>query len=172
MEKKTDMDIYERLKQLLAELPPHTSPNGSYTLMAEFGGHYLYTSGTGCASGGKPLVVGRLGEEVSIADGQRAARQCVLNVLSNANAYLGDLNRIGRVVKTTVFIACGEAFGDQSVVAEGASELLCALFGAEGRGVRSAIGVSALPKNQAVEIEMIFELKEIGKERPNANPLE
>jgi len=172
MEKTNDANVYERLKELLVELPPHTSPNGSYVLMSEFGGRYFYTAGTGCSSGGKPLAVGRLGQEVSIEEGQRAARQCVLNVLANAHAYLGDLNRIGRVVKMTVFVACGEAFGDQSSVAEGASELLFAVFGPRGRGARSAIGVSALPKNQAVEIEILFELKEAGKEDELARPLE
>ncbi len=153
-------------------MPSHTSPNGNYAMMSEFGERYFYTAGIGCASGGKPLVTGRLGKEVSVADGQRAARQCVLNALSNAELYLGNLNRIERVVKTTVFIACGASFGDQSLVAEGASELLSALFGRQGQGVRSAIGVSALPKNQAVEIEVIFELKETEKERMHANPLE
>jgi hypothetical protein len=166
-----DMNIYEKMKLLLVELPPHSHPNGSYAMMSEFGEQYFYTAGTGCSSGGKPLAVGRLGQDVSIEEGKRAARQCVLNVLANAHSYLGDLNRIGRVIKTTVFIACAEAFGDQSIVAEGASELLSALFGPQGQGVRTAIGVSALPKNQAVEIEIMFELKESGKERSHASSL-
>lgn len=165
------MNIYDRLKSLNVELPPPSCPNGSYALMSELDGRYVYTAGTGCSLGGKPLAVGRLGQEVSIEEGQRAARQCVLNILANAHSCLGDLNRIGRVVKTTVFIACGDAFVDQSVVAEGASELLASLFGPGGQGVRSAIGVSALPKNQAVEIEILFELKEAGKERANVSPL-
>ncbi|HAP55947.1 MAG: RidA family protein [Spirochaetia bacterium] len=159
-EKNNAICIYEKLKQLAVELPPHTSPNGSYTMTSEFGGRCFYTAGTGCALNGKPFAVGRLGKEVSVKQGKLAARQCVLNVLANLHACLGDLNRINRVIKTTVFVASAEGFGDQSSVAEGASELLLALFGPAGHGVRTAIGTSALPKNQAVEIEMLFELKE------------
>jgi len=158
------MCIYERLKQLSIELPGSTAPSGSYATMSEFGGHYLCSAGTGCTSGNKPLVIGRLGREVTIEGGSRAARQCVLNVLANAEAYLGDLNRIVRVVKTTVFVASDGDFGEQSLVAEGASKLLSDLFGPQNLGVRCAIGVSALPKNQAVEIEVIFDLIECGKE--------
>lgn len=172
METVTDVNVYERLQQLLVELPSPTSPNGSYAMMSEFGDRYVYTAGIGCSSAGKPLVVGRLGQDVSTEEGRRAARQCALNVLANAHAYLGDLNRIGRVVKTMVFVACAEGFGEQSVVAEGASELLVAVFGPRGLGARSAIGVSSLPKNQAVEIEVVFELRDEAKERERVGPLE
>lgn len=158
------MGIYERLKQLSVKLPDCTTPSGSYATMSEFGGRYLFSAGTGCSSQNKPLAIGRLGREVAIEDGKRAARQCMLNVLANAEAYLGDLNRIKRVVKTTVYVSSDEDFGEQSLVAEGASELLFHLFEPQSLGVRCAIGVCSLPKNQAVEIEVIFELNEYGKE--------
>lgn len=158
------MCIYERLKQLSVKLPPSTSPSGSYVTMTQFAGHYLCSAGTGCASADKPLTVGRLGREVSIEEGRIAARQCILNILANAEAYLGSLDRISRVVKTTVYVASEGGFGSQSLVAEGASELLRDLFGPENLGVRCAIGVSSLPKNQAVEIEIVFELNERGEE--------
>lgn len=158
------MCIYERLKQLSVELPESTAPSGSYTTMTEFGGRYLCSAGTGCASKDKPLAVGRLGREVTLEEGRNAARQCVLNVLANAEGYLGDLNLIGRVVKTTVYVASEGDFGSQSLVAEGASELLKDLFGPQNLGVRCAIGVSSLPKNQAVEIEVVFEMNGKGRD--------
>ena len=154
------MSIYEKMKELCVELPPSTTPNGAYRLMSEFGGNLLYTSGTGCSADGKPISFGKLGTEVSIEEGQRAARQCVLNILSNAQMVLGDLNRIERVVKTTVFVAGDDTFYEQSAVAEGASLFLVSLLEERGKGARCAIGVNSLPKNQAVEIEIIFQLKQ------------
>jgi|LSQX01.2.fsa_nt_gb enamine deaminase RidA (YjgF/YER057c/UK114 family) len=154
------MNIYDVFNKLDIELPLSTKPAGNYELMFQDRKGYLYTSGTGCIKEGVPVAIGLLGREVSIAEGKVAARQCVLNVLANIESFTGDLNRINRVVKTTIFVACTEDFTDQSVVAQGASELFTELFGPKGTGVRSAIGVSALPKGQAVEIEVIFELKD------------
>lgn len=156
------MSIYDTLEQLSIQLPPNTKPSGHYNMVTEFGGKYLYTAGTGCAKDGRPLAAGPLGGEVSVEEGKQAARQCVLNILANVENHLGDLNRISRVIKTTVFIASTEDFKEQSTVAEKATEIFSALFGQEGQGVRSAIGVSSLPNGQSVEIEVIFELKDQG----------
>lgn len=155
------MNMYKILKELSIELPPSTRPAGNYELIFEDRGGYLYTSGIGCSKDGEPLAKGLLGRDVSVEEGKAAARQCVMNLLANIEAYLGDLNRINRVVKSTVFVACTQDFMEQSLVAQGASEIFTALFGPQGQGVRSAIGVCALPKGQAVEIEVILELKEV-----------
>lgn len=155
------MNIYKKLKELSIELTASTSPAGNYELIFEDRSGYLYTSGTGCSKNGTPLVKGLLGRDVSVEEGKVAARQCVLNLLANIEACLGDLSRINRVVKSTIFVACTDDFTEQSVVAQGASELFTTLFGPQGQGVRSAIGVCALPKGQAVEIDVILELKEV-----------
>jgi enamine deaminase RidA (YjgF/YER057c/UK114 family) len=156
-------DIYKKIEELSLEIPKHTSSIGRYNMMTVFGENYLYTSGTGCAKDGKPLVVGHLGKDVSLEDGKKAARQCALNILANAQECIGDLNRISKIIKMTVFIASAGDFHEQSAVADGASELFSALFGIQNQGVRSAIGVSALPNGQSAEIEVLFELQKTGK---------
>lgn len=153
------MCVNEKLRQLSVELPIAPPPAGSYTAVSAFGDRYLYTSGTGCSLGGKPIFIGRLGAEVSVEQGKLAARQCILNILSNVQAFTGDLNRIEKVVKSTVFVAGENDFHQQSEVANGATDLLTELFGENGKGARCAIGVSSLPKKQPVEIEIIFEIK-------------
>jgi enamine deaminase RidA (YjgF/YER057c/UK114 family) len=153
------MSVYERLKQLSLKLPSPPSPGGAYAPIVEFGEGYLYTSGTGCSADGRPIYTGRLGAGVPLEQGRLAARQCILNTLANLDAFMGDLNRIERVIKATVFVASDDDFYSQSAVADGASELLFELFGEKGRGARSAIGVNVLPKNQPVEIEIIFQVR-------------
>ena len=157
------MGIYNRLKEMSVELPVATTPNGAYRLMSEFGDNLLYTSGTGCALNGKPISIGKLGKEVSIEEGKAAAKQCILNILSNIHLVLSDLNRIESVVKTTVYVAGTDDFTQQSTVADGASLFLVDLLGEKGKGARCAIGVNALPKNQSVEIEIIFQLSKTEK---------
>lgn len=153
------MSIYEKLKDRSIQLPPPAPPKGHYQTAVVLEGRYLYTAGTGCAKDGKPLAAGWLGREVSVEAGKAAARQCAINLLANIESSIGSLDRIARVIRTTVFVACAPDFKEQSVVGEGLSELFCDLFGPDGMGTRSAIGVNALPGGQAVEIESIFELK-------------
>lgn len=154
------MSIYKKLEELAIQLPPPARPKGQYQTAVLLEGRYLYTAGTGCAKDGKPLASGQLGREVSIEDGKAAARQCAINLLANIESSIGSLDRIARAIRTTVFVAATADFKEQSVVGEGVSELFCALFGPDGTGTRSAIGVSSLPAGQSVEIECIFELKE------------
>ena len=104
-------------------------------------------------------VTGTLGESVSLEQGQEAARHCALNILAQAKAALdGDLTRIRRLLKLTVFVASTPSFTDQHKVANGASDLLVELLGDIGKHSRSAVGVPALPMGAAVEIEAVFEI--------------
>ncbi len=160
------MSIYKKLQELSIQLPPPAQPKGHYQVAIVLEGRYLYTAGTGCAKDGKPLAAGQLGGEVSVEDGKAAARQCAINLLANMESCIGSLDRISRVIRTTVFVASTADFKEQSAVGEGVSELFCALFGPNGTGTRSAIGVSSLPGGQAVEIESIFELKDGVEEGP------
>lgn len=166
------MSIYKALEQLSIQLPQPTQPKGHYVMVTAFGGRYLYTAGTGCAKDGKPLASGLLGREVTVEEGQMAARQCVINLLANVERQVGSLERISRVVKTTVYIAAERDFREQSSVGDGASQLFRRLFGPGGEGVRSAIGVSSLPGGQSVEVEALFELKGNEGERAYADSME
>lgn len=154
------MSVYKRLRELdltLPELPPR---GGIYKPVQEIGG-MLYVSGQGATKAGIPVIAGKLGAEVSIEDGKKAAQLCALNGLSVLHDYLGDLNRIRCLVKMLGFVASAAGFNKQPAVVDGASALLCDIFGEEyGLGSRSAIGVNELPGNIAVEIEFIYALDE------------
>jgi enamine deaminase RidA (YjgF/YER057c/UK114 family) len=105
------------------------------------------------------LVKGRLGENVSLEDGQDAAKLCGLMVVAQIRKALnGDLARVKRVVKLGVFVNSTADFTDQAKVANGASELMVALFGDSGRHARSAVGVPVLPLGAAVEVDAIIEI--------------
>ena len=150
------MDIYEKLKELGLKLPPAPAKGGVYSPCKRFGENLVYISGCGPAIDGKSAL-GKLGAEISIEEGQRCARDCMLNVLAVLEAEVGDLNRVPQPVKILPFVAGTDSFDSQPQVANGGSELLQALFGDVPS--RSAIGVNALPGNIPVETEALFELK-------------
>jgi enamine deaminase RidA (YjgF/YER057c/UK114 family) len=116
------------------------------------------TSGQLPRIGGQLTCVGRLGEDVTIEEGAEAARVCALNALSVLRAALGSLDRISRVLTVTGFVACVPGFDQQPAVIDGASRVLFEIFGDAGRHTRSAIGVAALPRGGAVEIEVTVAL--------------
>lgn len=105
-------------------------------------------------------MVGRVGGELTLEQGQEMARRCALNILANLHHTLGDLNRIRRFVKVLAFVNSTDDFDRQPAVVNGASGLIRDIFGEEaGLPARSAIGVNVLPGNIPVEIEMLLELK-------------
>src|SRR4051812_22266577 len=103
---------------------------------------------------GQLTCLGRLGDDVTIEEGYEAARVCALNALAVLKAELGSLDRITRVLTVTGFVACVAGFEQQPAVVDGASHVLHDVFGDRGRHTRSAIGVAALPRGGAVEIEV------------------
>jgi len=107
---------------------------------------------------GEVQFTGKVGAEVSVEDGQAAARTCALNALAALKAEVGDLSKIKRIVKAVVFVASAPDFTGQPQVANGASELLGEIFGEAGKHARSAVGVAALPLNVPVEVELIAEV--------------
>ncbi len=114
---------------------------------------------SGCGpsiAGNDEKIAGRLGKEISLEEGRKYARQCMLNILAVLEREVGDLNKIKDCVKLTVFVASEEDFYDQPQVANGASELLVSLFGNNSAPTRSAIGLNVLPGNIPVEVEGIF----------------
>lgn len=153
------MDVYAKAKALNINLTGGVASQGLYRTVQETDNGFLYTSGTGCRKDGAPLFTGRLGKEVTLDQGKACARQCMLNLLGNLHDYLGDLNRIKRIVKVLGFVASANDFYKQTEVMNAASRLLNDLFDEDGIAARSAIGVNVLPGNQPVEIELIIELK-------------
>jgi enamine deaminase RidA (YjgF/YER057c/UK114 family) len=152
------MDVNDRIKELGITLPPPPGPGGLYVAVKQVG-NLVYTSGVGPLENGKPAVNGKVGAEVTVEEGQTAARLCILNTLSRLQEHLGDLNRVKNVVKVLGFVASAPGFGRQPEVLNGASQLLIDTFGDAGRHTRSAIGTSELPRNIPVEIEAIFEVE-------------
>lgn len=149
-------DTAARLAELGITLPTPAAPVAAYVPTVEAGG-FLYVSGQVSFVDGE-LVKGRLGENVTLEEGVIAARGCGLMLLAQAQAALGSLDRIARVVKLVAFISSTPDFTDQPKVANGASELMVAVFGEAGKHSRSAVGVPVLPLGCAVEIDAVFAL--------------
>ena len=142
----------ERLRALGLELPPLRPPGGNYVGAVQTG-NLLFLSGQ-TAEG----WVGRVGAELDLETARNAARDCMLNLLAQAENALGSLDRVARVVKLLGLVACTEDFTDPPRVIDAASDLLHDVFGEAGGHARSAVGVQALPRGFAVEIEMIVEV--------------
>jgi len=146
--------VADKLAKLGLVLPAPAAPVAAYVPAVEAGG-FLYISGQISFVDGA-LVKGRLGEDVTLEQGVIAAQGCGLMLLAQAQAALGSLDRIAQVVKLCAFIASTDQFTDQPKVANGASELLVAVFGEAGKHTRSAVGVPVLPLGCAVEIDAVF----------------
>lgn len=149
------MDVYEKLKALGLVLPPAPAKGGLYSSCKRFGAGLYYVSGCGPVI--NTPVTGRLGENMTVEQGQVHARACMLNVLAALEKEVGDLRRVRSVVKITTFVQSADSFHEQPAVANGGTQLLLDLFGAEaGLPSRSAIGVNALPGDIPVETEALF----------------
>jgi enamine deaminase RidA (YjgF/YER057c/UK114 family) len=153
----TDADIEQKLASLGLVLPEPAAPVAAYAPVVIAGG-LAHVSGQLPFVGGK-LVTGRLGEDVSVEAGTEAARACGLMILAQLKAALGSLSRIERVVKLGAFVNSTASFTDQPKVANGASELMAAVFGEAGKHARSAVGVPVLPLGAAVEVDAIVAVK-------------
>ncbi|HEX7064280.1 MAG TPA: RidA family protein [Bacillales bacterium] len=151
--------IEERLKQLGIELPEPPKPAAVY-IPTQQTGNLVYTSGQDCKKDGKLIYEGKLGKELTIEQGQEAARQTAINCLSVLKAHIGDLERITKIVKVLAFVNSAPGFVEQPYVVNGASELLEEVFGEKGKHARSAISANELPFNTPVETEMIVEITE------------
>lgn len=149
--------IEQRLAQLGVKLASPTRVVASYVPTMRVG-NTLVTSGQLPLKDGQLVAKGLLGSEVGVGQGQHAAKCCAVNVLAQAKAALGDLERIQRLVKITVFVASAPGFFEQHVVANGASDLFVSVLADKGQHTRSAVGVASLPMNAAVEIEATFEV--------------
>lgn len=148
--------IDRKLEELGLTLPQAAAPVAAYVPAVEAGG-MLHVSGQLPFRDGQ-VVTGRLGAGVSLEEGQDAAQRCGLMLVAQLKAALGDLSRVKRIVKLGVFVNSAPDFTDQPKVANGASELMVALFGDAGRHARSAVGVAVLPLGAAVEVDAVVEV--------------
>ena len=146
-----------RLRELGIALPSAPRPLGNYVEVVQVGA-LLFVSGTLPLSEGKLAVTGRLGDDLTVEQGQNAARLAALNALAAAQAHLGDLDRIKRLVKVTLQLATTEKFTDHAAVADGASDLFAQIFGTDNGHTRVVYGVLSLPKGTPVVTETIFEI--------------
>jgi enamine deaminase RidA (YjgF/YER057c/UK114 family) len=151
--------IEARLAELKIELPQATTPLANYVPSVR-SGDLLFVSGQICQWNGERRFIGKLGREISLEQGQEAARLCALNILAVAKSALdGDLDRIIRCVRLGGFVNSVDDFTQQPQVVNGASNLMVEVFGDAGRHARAAVGVNVLPANVAVEVEAIFEVR-------------
>jgi enamine deaminase RidA (YjgF/YER057c/UK114 family) len=148
----------EKLRALQIEIPAPPKPVAAY-VPGVLAGDFVYTSGQLPVAGGEIQYRGKLGRELSVEEGWRAARLCALNCLGVLKDLAGSLDRVERIVKVTGFVACAGGFTQQPAVVNGASELLGEIFGPAGSHARSAVGVAELPLGAPVEIELIALLK-------------
>lgn len=152
------MNIEEKLVQMGYQLEEPVTPLANY-IPALVALPFVFTSGASCLVGGKPKYLGKVGCEVSTEQGYEAAQITALNLLSKIKGAIGDLGRIDRMVRLTGYINCAPDFTQQSRVMDGASDLLVELFGEFGSHVRTALGLSSLPLNLPLEIEMVARIK-------------
>jgi len=147
----------ERLRALGLELPEPPNPVGSYALCVH-SGDLLFLSGTTAYRDGRPMILGKVGAEVSREEVYAAARQTALNLLAVVRQEVGDLSRVEQVVKVNGYVNGAPGFLDPPAVINGASDLLLAVFGERGRHARTSIGVAELPGGIPVEIEMVVRI--------------
>ena len=150
--------IDDKLQKLGIVVPAPAVPVANYVGFVRTG-NLLVVSGQLCfGSDGTLAAVGKLGGAVSIEDGQKAARACAINLLSQIKVALGDLDKVQRVVRLGGFINATPDFLETPKVMNGASDLMVTAFGDKGRHARTTIGVAVLPMDAAVEVEGMFEV--------------
>lgn len=149
--------LEDKINEMGLEFPPAPSLGGIYFPVV-ITGKYLYVSGQGPVQNDESLIIGKVGRDLTLEEGQLAARQVGLTMLSTVRAQIGDLGKIKRLIKTFGMVNCYPEFEQHPQIINGFSQFMVDVFGEEmGKGARSAVGMS-LPGNIAVEVECIFEL--------------
>jgi enamine deaminase RidA (YjgF/YER057c/UK114 family) len=150
------MHVYENLKSLAIEIPPVTAPVAAFAPWVRTG-NLVYVSGHIARQGGQPWQ-GQLGRNLNTATGKLAARAVAIDLIGTLQAATEDLNKIARIVKLMVLVNSHPDFTEQHIVANGASELLQAVFGDRGVHARCAFGVAQIPFGSCVEIDLVAEI--------------
>lgn len=147
------------IKQLGIIIPDVSAPLANY-VPYKVSDNILYISGQGPVSESKLVYKGKVGEDISIDDGIKAAELCCINIIAALKKSVnGDWNRLDSFLKLGGFVNCNNNFYDQPKIINGASDLLVKIFGDQGRHARFAVGSNALPMNISVEIDAIIKIK-------------
>ena len=149
--------IEEKLKALGIILPSPPRPAGSYIPVVKTG-NLVFVSGQIPMSDGKIIYSGKVTKDVSIEDAQKAARLCIINALAQLKSELGNLDKISKIIRVSGFVNSPREFTEHPKVINGASDLLFEIFEKKGQHARIAVGVSSLPLNSVVEVDMIVEI--------------
>ncbi|TGL37268.1 RidA family protein [Leptospira perdikensis] len=152
------MPIQDTLNQLGVTIPPVPAALAAY-IPSKRAGNLIFTSGQLPLVAGKLEKTGKVGKDLTLAEAKEEAKQCLLNALAAILLHIDSLDQIKSIVKLGVFVAGTPEFTEQHLVANGASELVAAIFGEKGKHARFAIGVSSLPLNAAVELEVVVEVE-------------
>ena len=151
------VNVEQKLKELGLSLPILPGSKGIYKRCLVTGNH-LYVSGHVSVNSDGSYITGKLGKDLNEEQGKAAARQCGLGILASIKDVMGDLQKIKRVIKLLGMVNSIPDYEKHPLVINGCSELFSNIWGEDGIGVRSAVGMGSLPNNVAVEIEAIFEL--------------
>ena len=148
----------EKLRALNIELPTLKSPVANYVHVVR-SGNLLFLSGKGPIDEHGNSITGKVGRDLTVEEGQKAARSVAILQLAVLKNELGNLNRVKRIVKVLGMVQCVDTFTEQPKVMNGFSDLMVAVFGEKGKHARSAVGMSSLPSNIALEVELIVEVE-------------
>jgi len=152
------MNIEDNLKKLNIDLPEAPNPVGAYVAFKKMD-NLLFISGQLPISSKGEILKGKIGKDLTLEDGQKASRLCVINILSQLKKALnGDLNKVKNCIKITGYVNSTDDFVDQPKVINPASEILSKTFENKGKHSRAAVSVNSLPLGAAVEIDSIFEI--------------
>ena len=152
------MNIENKLSELKIELPDAPNPVGAYVAFKKIN-NLLFISGQLPISKDGKMIKGKIGKDLTLEDGQKASKLCVINILAQVKKALGgDLNKVKNCIKITGFVNSTDDFKDQPKVINPASETLSTVFGTNGKHTRAAISTNSLPLGAAVEIDAIFEI--------------
>ena len=152
------MNIEKKLKELKINLPNPPNPVGAYVAYKKIN-NLLYISGQLPISTDGKLLKGKVGKDLTLEDGQNAARLCAINILAQVKKALdGDLNKVKNCIKITGFVNSTDDFVEQPKIINPASEILSSVFGDKGKHARAAVSTNSLPLGAAVEIDAIFEI--------------
>ncbi len=151
-------DPEAKLKELNIVLPAIGKPIANYVHVVR-SGNLLFLAGKGPSNPKGEFITGKVGKELTIEQGQEAARLTAINQLAVLKAELGDLNKVKRIVKVLGMVNCEAGFKDHPKVINGFSDLVVQVFGEKGKHARSAVGMCSLPMNMAVEIELVVEVE-------------
>ena len=158
MDEKKELVISKKLEQLNIVLPKAPDPVGAYVAFKKIG-NLLYISGQLPIGADSKIIKGKIGKDLTLEDGQKASKLCVINILAQASkAMNGNLDKIKNCIKITGFVNSTDDFFDQPRVINPASETLSSIFGDKGKHSRAAISANSLPLGAAVEIDAIFEI--------------